>query len=68
VQKVALALPPTHVFEGMRGLMKDHVFDWGHFAWATGLNVVLCAIAASIFMTMLRLTRKRGLLTKFATQ
>jgi ABC-2 type transport system permease protein len=68
VQKIALALPPTHVFEGMRILMKDHVFDWGHFAWATALNVVLCTIAAFTFLGMLRLTRKRGLLTKFATQ
>ncbi|MEY4485278.1 MAG: hypothetical protein RL693_2730 [Verrucomicrobiota bacterium] len=68
VQYIALALPSTHVFEGMRTLMKDHIFDWGHFAWAAGLNVVFLAIAGRIFFWMLELTKKRGLLTKFATQ
>jgi ABC-2 type transport system permease protein len=68
VQNIAWSLPPTYVFEGMRTLMKEHRFDWGLFARATCLNLVLCSIAAMIFLGMLRLARKRGLLTKFATQ
>jgi len=68
VQYIALSLPSTHVFEGMRTMLKTGVFDWNHFAWACGLNVIFLSIAGSIFTWMLRLTKRRGLLTKFATQ
>jgi ABC-2 type transport system permease protein len=68
VQYIALALPSTHVFEGMRAMLKTGVFEWAHFVWSCALNVVFLAIAGGIFAAMLRTTRKRGLLTKFATQ
>jgi ABC-2 type transport system permease protein len=68
VQHIALALPSTHVFEGMRTMLKTGVFDWPHFAWSCALNVVVLVIAGAVFVAMLRTTRKRGLLTKFATQ
>ena len=68
LQKVALALPTTHVFEGMREVMQKGTFNWQSFANATLLNVVFMGVAGWIFMAMLRLTKKRGLLTKFATQ
>lgn len=68
VQWVSLALPSTHVFEGMREMLSHHTFNWGHFFWACGLNVVFLAVAGWIFISMLSITRRRGLLTKFATQ
>jgi ABC-2 type transport system permease protein len=68
VQHIALALPSTHVFEGMRTMLRTGVFDWPHFAWSCALNVVVLVIAGAVFVAMLRTTRKRGLLTKFATQ
>lgn len=68
VQWIALSLPSTHVFEGMRTMLKTGVFDWNHFAWSCGLNVIVLSVAGAIFVAMLRLTKKRGLLTKFTTQ
>lgn len=68
IQWVALSLPSTHVFEGMREMLKSGVFSWSHFAWSCGLNLVLLAIAGVIFAATLNATRRRGLLTKFATQ
>ncbi len=68
VQWLALALPSTHVFEGMREMLKDGTFNWTHFGWSCALNVVFLAVAGAVFATMLSTTRKRGLLTKFATQ
>lgn len=68
VQYIAKALPSTHVFEGMRQMLKEHTFNWEHFLWATGLNVVLMALAAVFFGWILKITRQRSLLTKFATQ
>ena len=68
LQTVSLALPPTHVFEGMREVLSTGTFSWEKFGWAVGLNLIFMAIAGSIFAWMLTMTRRRGLLTKFATQ
>lgn len=67
-QHIAWCLPSTYVFEGMRDMLATGVFNWTYFAKATALNVLFMSAAAAIFVWMLRLTRKRGLLTKFATQ
>ena len=68
MKKVALALPPTHVFEGMREVLATGHFSWEKFAWASALNVVFLIAAGGFFLWMLKITRSRGLLTKFATQ
>jgi ABC-2 type transport system permease protein len=68
VQYFALALPPTHVFEGMREVMATGVFAWDKFFMALGLNAIFLTAAGCVFYYMLTLTRRRGLLTKFATQ
>jgi ABC-2 type transport system permease protein len=68
VQYIAMALPSTHVFEGMREVLGTGVFNWSSFGVSCALNVVFLAAAGFIFYAMLETTRKRGLLTKFATQ
>ena len=67
VQQISWALPSTYVFEGMRKVLNEHVFDWHLFFGACTHNLALLAIAGSIFGWMLNLTRRQGLLTKFAT-
>lgn len=68
VQNISWSLPPTHIFEGMREVLKSGVFSWERFAWSLGLNALFLATAGFVFFHMLTLTRRRGLLTKFATQ
>jgi ABC-2 type transport system permease protein len=68
LQSIAWSLPSTHVFEGMREVLKTGVFRWDLFGYSCALNVVVLAVAGAIFVAMLNTTRKRGLLTKFATQ
>lgn len=70
MRPLAYAFPATHVFEGMRDVLdpKKGSLDWMRVFYATGLNVIFLAVAAVIFNTMLQATRRRGLLTKFATQ
>ena len=70
VQPLALALPATHVFEGMREVLKPgaHGIPWLSMGYACVLNILFMALAAWIFGWMLAMTKKRGLLTKFATQ
>jgi ABC-2 type transport system permease protein len=66
LQWTALALPSTHVFEGMRDVM-DAGFSWPHFAWACGLNLVFLALVGLFYSRTLATVREKGLLTKVAT-
>jgi len=60
LQVVAFALPTSHVFEGMRHVMFDHVFSWSEMVWATGLNVFYMALGAGFFLWAFRRARIRG--------
>jgi ABC-2 type transport system permease protein len=60
LQSVAWALPPTYVFEGMRAALIDHVFRADLMLEAFGLNVVLFALAVSVFSMLLNSARRQG--------
>jgi ABC-2 type transport system permease protein len=60
LQWVALSLPPTHVFEGLRALVLEKHFDIGDMVTAFLLNIVYFSIAATAFGLLLRSARKSG--------
>jgi ABC-2 type transport system permease protein len=62
LQPLAWALPPAHVFEGMRTLMQGGGFDGIRFACATGLNALYVAAAGGLFLHIHHVARRRGLL------
>lgn len=62
LQPVAFAMPPAHVFEGMRALMFGQGFNLHHFLWAAGLNLAYMAAGAGIFLYAFKDARKRGAL------
>jgi ABC-2 type transport system permease protein len=62
LQWISLALPPTHVFEGLRALVLDHVFDYGAMLTALGLNILYFAAASAAFGLLLRSARHSGAL------
>lgn len=62
LQPVAFALPASHVFEGMRAVMIDHVFPMGLFYNAVLLNAVYIAVGAGVFLYAFHVARKRDLL------
>ncbi len=62
VRPFALALPSSHVFEGMRAALSDGVVRWDHMAWAFGLNVVWMAAALLVFSAQFRRARQGGAL------
>ncbi len=62
LQWISAALPPTHVFEGLRALVLDKSFDAGAMLNALALNVVYFALAATVFGLLLRSSRKSGAL------
>lgn len=67
-QPFAWLFPATPIFEGMREVMKTGTMNWNYLWLAGGLNLVYLSLAGGLFTWVLNLTRKRGLLTKFATQ
>jgi len=59
---IALALPPTHVFEGLRSLVLEHRLDLGDVVAAFLLNLVYLTLASGAFGLLFRAARKSGAL------
>lgn len=62
LQPVALALPSSHVFEGMRAVVREHVFPLSAFWAAAGLNGIYLVIGLALYRAAFRSARRRGLL------
>jgi ABC-2 type transport system permease protein len=60
LQWVALALPPTYVFEGMRGLLIEHIFRADLMWRALALNVLWFGAGVFGFMRLLDASRRHG--------
>ncbi|GAA5480816.1 ABC transporter permease [Haloferula sargassicola] len=66
MQWVALAMPPAHVFNGMRSMVATGTLNPGDLVLAGGLNVAYLAVAGLLFSRTLSVARERGLLVKTA--
>ena len=64
LQPIALALPPTHVFEGMRGILLHNVFEVNELCWALGLNAIYLVIGYVTFSRFLASARVNGTLVQ----
>jgi ABC-2 type transport system permease protein len=64
LQPVALALPPTYVFEGLRALIVHHTFEAGYMIRALLLNLIYFALCAAAFAFFLRQARASGSLVQ----
>lgn len=60
LQPFAWSLPPTYVFEGMRGLLMDHVFHADLMLQALALNMLYFAAACVAFIGLLNSARRQG--------
>ncbi len=60
LQPLSWALPPTHVFEGMRAIMIDHVFRGDLMVSAVALNLVYIAGSLATLLFAFRSARERG--------
>lgn len=68
IQPVALSIPATHVFEGMRQVLRGEGVSAAALGLAFGLNVVYLLAAAWFFRYMFEVARQKGLLAKLGTQ
>jgi len=64
LQVVALALPPTHVFEGMRSILLHKTFDPTELWWALSLNAAYLLVGYIVFSRFLASARVNGTLLK----
>ncbi len=62
IRPIALALPSTHVFEGMRAVMDAGVIRWDQMGWAFALNLLWGAAALLLFGRQFEAARRRGAL------
>jgi len=68
LQPTALAMPSTHVFEGMRHVIETGHIAVGHLAIAAGLNTVYVTLAIALFYRNLRIVREKGLIVRSGAQ
>ena len=68
LQTIALLLPSTHVFEGMRTALQTGVVDIRSLLAAFSINLVYLAAGAGIFGWMVQHTRDKGYLSRFGMQ
>ncbi len=64
LQPVAKMVPATHVFEGMRQVLRHGNFPLNELLWATGLNVLYLLAALAFFYWIFGQVRELGLLMK----
>jgi ABC-2 type transport system permease protein len=64
LQPVALALPPTHVFEGLRALVLEGQFRGGDMLVAFVLNLVYLGLGFAVFSWLLEDARRAGSLVQ----
>ena len=62
LQAVSYALPPAHVFEGMRAVLLQKTFDADLFRNALLLDIVYLALGSALFAAAVHSARKRGTL------
>jgi len=62
LQAIALALPPTYVFEGMRALLIEHIFRADLMWPALGLNALWFGAGVFGFLQLLNAARRHGAL------
>ena len=60
LQWIALSLPPTHVFEGLRALVLENRFEAGSMVAAALLNAVYLSAAGLTFAILVRSARRSG--------
>ena len=68
LQPIARLLPATHVFEGMRAVLKTGRVETGTLLWAFGLNLVYLAAAGAFFAWMLARVREKGYLCRLGME
>ncbi|MBX7067565.1 MAG: ABC transporter permease [Parachlamydiales bacterium] len=60
-QSIALCMPTTYIFEGMRSILTTDTFPAHYFWISIALNIIYLTASVSIFKMMFEKTRRKGL-------
>lgn len=60
-QKIAVILPTTHIFEGMRGILQGAPFSWSSLVLSFGLNILYLTGSICLFYWSFEKSRSKGL-------
>jgi len=65
LQPVALALPTTHAFAALRGLVDGGLLDWVQVGIAAATTAVFTLLALGFLVKMLKVFRRLGYITRY---
>jgi len=65
---VGYALPPSYVFEGMRGVINGQTFLPAQLAWGVALAALQIVLATYVFSRVYRYAVRTGLLARYSAE
>jgi len=68
IQPIALMVPASHIFEGMRAVVETGAIPVGSLLKATLLNLIYLGVAVYFFYHNLRIVKIKGLLMRSGTE
>ncbi|MGB4858089.1 MAG: ABC transporter permease [Dokdonella sp.] len=68
MQWIGLALPPAHVFEGMRAVVAGDAFPLASLFWAAALALLQIGLACLWFSRVHRYATRSGLLARYSAE
>ncbi len=68
MQWIGRLLPPSYVFEGMRGVVSGGVVSASELAWSTALAVLYVVLAALLFARVHRQAVRTGLIARYSAE
>jgi ABC-2 type transport system permease protein len=68
MQYVSHALPPSYVFEGMRGIVSGHAFSSATLAWSNCLAGGYVVVAALFFTYIYQQAVRTGLIARYSAE
>lgn len=68
MQAVAVVLPPSYVFEGMRAVVAGEPTPWGALAFAAGLACFYLALAGWAFTRVYAQAQRSGLIARYSAE
>ncbi|RBP15931.1 ABC-2 type transport system permease protein [Roseiarcus fermentans] len=68
MRAIAVALPPSYVFEGMRAVVAGEPAPWGGLAAAAGLALVYLGSACFLFGAVYKTAIRTGLIARYSAE
>lgn len=68
MRAIAMVLPPSYVFEGMRAIVGGRPAPWGRLALGGGLAIAYLVLACLFFATVYRVAIRSGLIARYSAE